>query len=107
MWKRKQLKDKAKKVVKNNYWTAIIVCFLIALITGEFGTSIVGMWHANDSMDPNYIVNHEKIIQDIKALKIPEDLFSKENITKTFNDTQIKILEAIEANLNSALKSQK
>ena len=44
-------KNKAKKVVKNNYWTAIIVCFLIALLTGEFGTSIVGILQSEDSMD--------------------------------------------------------
>ena len=38
MWERKDLKSRAKKVVKKNYWTAIVVCFLIALLTGEFGT---------------------------------------------------------------------
>ena len=43
MWSRKELKDKAKKVVQKNYWTAIVVCFLIALFTGEFGTSITGV----------------------------------------------------------------
>ena len=62
MWKRKDLKNKAKQVVKRNYWTAIVVCFLIALFTGEFGTSIVGLWQSNDSMDPNYVANTEKSI---------------------------------------------
>ena len=39
MWKRKELKSRARQVVKKNYWTAIVICFLIALLTGEFGTS--------------------------------------------------------------------
>ena len=60
MWKRKELKAKARQVVKKNYWTAIVVCFLIALLTGEFGTSIVGIWQSTDSMDPNYLLNYSK-----------------------------------------------
>ena len=67
MWKRKELKNKAKKVVKNNYWTAIIVCFLIALLTGEFGTSIVGILQSEDSMDPNYVYHNEFIINSDKT----------------------------------------
>lgn len=88
MWKRKELKDRAKKVVHKNYWTAIVVCFLIALLTGEFGTSIVGIWDSNDSMNPNYTINHE-------------------SIKETLNEGQIKVMEAIERNFNSATKSQK
>ena len=60
MWKRKELKEKAKKVVHKNYWTAIVVCFLIALLTGEFGTSTVGIWQSEDSMDPNYVIHREQ-----------------------------------------------
>lgn len=106
MWKRKDLKDRAKKVVRKNYWTAIVVCFLIALLTGEFGTSIVGIWNSEDSMDPNYIINHE-----VDKTDLPENetqtFLSKENKQETLNEMQIKVLEAIEANLNSVTKSQK
>lgn len=106
MWKRKDLKDRAKKVVRKNYWTAIVVCFLIALLTGEFGTSIVGIWNSEDSMDPNYIINHE-----VDKTDLPENetqtFLSKENRQETLNEMQIKVLEAIEANLNSVTKSQK
>ena len=77
MWKRKELKTEAKKVVHKNYWTAIVVCFLIAILTGEFGTSIVSIWKAEDS------------------------------IIDTFNETQIKVFKTIEANLSSAMKPQK
>lgn len=103
MWKRKELKSKAKKVVHKNYWTAVVVCFLIALLTGEFGTSIVGVGQSEDSMDPNYVIHYEVEIQNDEI----ETLFKEENIKNVLNETQIKALEAIEANLNSVTKSQK
>ena len=99
MWTRKELKQKAKEVVKKNYWTAIITCFLIALLTGEFGTSIVGIWQSGDSMDPNYIIH--------RAEKSSSAITSSDNIHKTLNETQKMVFEAVEANLNSATKSQK
>lgn len=113
MWKRKELKAKAKQVVKNNYWTAIVVCFLIALLTGEFGTSVIGIWQKDDSMDPNYIVNNEKIITNstIDESKISEQnkkvLWDEKQIRETLDNTQSKIFEIIDANLNNATKSQK
>jgi len=92
MWNRKELKTKAKKVVHQNYWTAIVVCFLIAVLTGEFGTSIISKWQIEDSMDPNYVIHQEKEMEPIKD---------------SLDETQTKIFEAIEANLNSATKPQK
>ncbi len=106
MWKRKELKDRAKKVVHKNYWTAVVVCFLIALLTGEFGTSIVGVWQSEDSMDPNYIVRRETDKGELQKDEI-DNFFTERNIKETLNETQIKILEATEANLNSAMKPQK
>ena len=106
MWKRKELKDKAKKVVHKNYWTAIVVCFLIALFTGEFGTSTVGIWQSEDSMDPNYIVHQveEKVQrQDLEA----KTFFTETNIKETLNETQKKVWGIMEDNLNSAMKPQK
>lgn len=105
MWNRKELKERAKKVVKRNYWTAVVICFLVALLTGEFGTSIVGIWQ-DDSMDPNYIY-HKNEMQEIKEEGIQRPFFSEENIKETLTDTQKNILKALEANLNSATKSQK
>lgn len=104
MWKRKDLKDKAKKVVHKNYWTAIVVCFLVALLTGEFGTSIVGIWQSEDSMDPNYVVHHKQEKQELEEI---DTFFTQRKIEETLSETQIKIVEAVEANLNSAMKSQK
>ena len=110
MWKRKDLKNKAKKVVKKNYWTAIVVCFLIALFTGEFGTSILGIWQSDDSFAPELVKNEINIFN----VKIPIKLqinskelpFNKE-ISEVINNMPNMIFKAIEANLNSATKSQK
>ncbi len=107
MWNRKELKDNAKKVVYKNYWTAIVVCFLLALLTGEFGTSIIGVWQSEDSINPNYILYKEKSKTQIQDIREAELILSEENIKQTLNETQIKALEAIEANLNSVTKSQK
>lgn len=106
MWNRKELKTRAKEVVKKNYWTAIVICFLIALLTGEFGTSIVGIWQVDDSMDPNYIY-HQRGIHDDRLNEINHPILSDEYIKEKLNNTQINIFKAIEANLNSATKSQK
>ena len=96
MWDRKELKARAKEVVKRNYWTAVVTCFLVALLTGEFGTSII--IKQDESLRPNFFINHQNIIENIEI---------EENIKETLNDTQINIIKAIEANLNSATKSQK
>ena len=112
MWKIRELKSKARQTVKKNYWTAMIVCFLIALLTGEFGTSIVGLLQEEDSMDPNYIINQEDIVleESVDEEKL-EEAREKSSIytekIKQLNDTQTKIFRAIEANLNSITKSQK
>lgn len=106
MWERKELKNRAKKIVYKNYWTTVVVCFLIALLTGEFGTSILGVWQSEDSMDPNYILHHEIDKIEIQDEEI-KTLFSEENLKDVLNETQIKVFETVEANLNSAMKSQK
>lgn len=95
MWKRKELKTKAKQVIRKNYWTAIVVCFLLAILTGEFGTSIIGMWQSEDSIDPNYITN--SISEKENEYLIPFDL----------SDMQLKIADIVERNLNSITKSEK
>ena len=116
MWKRKELKVRAKQVVKKNYWTAIVVCFLIALFTGEFGTSIIGIWQKEDAMDPYYITSHKDEIIDLGitnqnidiAMKKEEEKVAKiEEKKEALNDFEEKILRVIEANLDSMTKSQK
>lgn len=112
MWKIKELKANARQTVKKNYWTAMIVCFLIALLTGEFGTSIVGLLQEEDSMDPNYVINKENItvnesVNEEKLEAAREKSSNYKEKINQLNDTQLKIFKAVEANLNSITKSQK
>lgn len=116
MWKRKELKTRAKQVVKKNYWTAIVLCFLIALFTGEFGTSIIGIWQKEDAMDPYYIAKHSDEILDLEITNenINETMKKEDEIVKKIEekkelltDFETKIFRVIEANLDSMTKSQK
>ena len=109
MWKRKDLKYRAKQSVKKNYWTAIVVCFILALFTGEFGNSILGVWQSKDSIMPNYL----QVEEMKKANKIIEkednsvEYTTNEGIKKTIDEKKVKLLETINANLNSLTKTQK
>ena len=85
MWKRKELKARARKVVKKNYWTAVVVCFLIAVLTSEFGGTIVGIWQEGDSIDPNYldsiiILKKQLENQNENDQEVSEDNISLENV---------------------------
>ena len=112
MWKRSELKAKARNVVKKNYWTAIIVCFLVAILTGEFGTSVIEIRQSEDSMDPNYIVNSENIFmtEQVDKEKLQDAQEKTDEVKEKrsqLSSTQQKILEVVEANLNNITKSQK
>lgn len=115
MWKRKELKSKAKKVVRKNYWTAIVVCFLIALLTGEFGTSIIGLFQEDDSINPYYIITHTNEFFDEKEDEDKSEAMKEQTeIAKlieekkgSLSETEKKVLNIIEANLNSITKSKK
>lgn len=114
MWKRKELKDRAKKVIKKNYWTAIVVCFLIALLTGEFGTSIMGILQTEDSMDPYYIIAHPNTIfeenqeDENEFLQQQSEMVEKlEEKKKNLSDIELKIYNTIQTYLDSMTKSQK
>lgn len=112
MWKRSELKAKARNVVKKNYWTAIIVCFLVAILTGEFGTSVIEIRQSEDSMDPNYIVNSENIFmtEQVDKEKLQDAQEKTDEVKEKrsqLSSTQQKVLEIVEANLNNITKSQK
>ncbi len=111
MWKRKTLKEKARKVVSKNYWTAVVVCFLMALFTGEFGTSIIGIWQTDDSVDPNYIIKNSLILEnnDIAKEKLEENTkyIDISKIKDSLSETQQSVFGLIEANVNNIAKSQK
>ena len=67
MWKRKDLKNKAKVTIKKNYWTAVVICFLVTILTGEFGNSITGIWQNEDSILPNYVLTENNLLMKEKV----------------------------------------
>ena len=112
MWKRKDLKNKAKVTIKKNYWTAVVICFLVTILTGEFGNSITGIWQNEDSILPNYVLTENNLLmkekveqsQLVRAQEINDKI---ENIKRSLNDGQLKALNAINANINSLTKPAK
>lgn len=101
MWNRKELKEKAKNVIKNNYWTAVIVCFILMMFTGEFGSVTVGTRENGESLDPNYVENR------ISTFFNEEE---RENLIRQryqLNNIPEQAINAIRANLNNITKSEK
>ncbi len=112
MWKRKNLKDKAKKTVKNNYWTAVVLCFVITILTGEYGNSITGIWQSGDSVLPDYVITQNQYLIENEISKdniaeIQEKQEKIEEITENLTENQLKMVTTITSNLNSLTKSQK
>lgn len=103
MWNRKDLKSKAREVVKKSYWSIVVVCFLIALLTGEYGTSFIAKLNSNDDVIPYYIEN-EEIKENSEEYRKIKEVHDKIN---SLPDTQIKIVEIAKANVDSAIKTQK
>lgn len=101
MWNRKELKEKAKNVIKNNYWTAVIVCFILMMFTGEFGSVTVGTRENGESLDPNYVGNR------VSTFFNEEE---RENLIRQryqLNNIPEQAINAIRANLNNITKSEK
>ena len=101
MWNRKELKEKAKNVIKNNYWTAVIVCFILMMFTGEFGSVTVGTREKGESLDPNYVENR------VSTFFNEEE---RENLIRQryqLNNIPEQAINAIRANLNNITKSEK
>ena len=112
MWKRKNLNDKAKKTVKNNYWTAVVLCFVITILTGEYGNSITGIWQSGDSVLPDYVITQNQYLIENEISKdniaeIQEKQEKIEEITENLTENQLKMVNTITSNLNSLTKSQK
>ena len=88
------------------------MCFLLALFTGEFGTSIILIWQGEDSIDPNYVLKQEEIIADNQQaeekLNEVEEQEQKINEKRSeFNNFQLGIIEIIKMNVNNLIKSEK
>lgn len=113
MWERKEIKIKAKEKLKNNYWIAVIVCFILAICTGEFGTSTSAIWKDRYAIDPNYITNiTNKIEQQPKNenMQIEEkdnDFTQYTIIDRNLSNIQKKVIDIVISNVDNATKPQK
>lgn len=103
MWNRKELKNKGREVVKKSYWSIVVVCFLIALLTGEYGTSFIAKLNSSDDVIPYYTENEEIKDNSEEYRKIKE----VQDKINSLPDTQIKIIEMVKANVDSVIKTQK
>ena len=101
MWKRKELKEKAKKTLKKNYWTIVIVCFIMAICTGEYGLSSVSVERNFESADITSEIQRAEEIDDSTKIDSEENT---EDLTETYR----KALENyINSSANSVVKTQK
>ena len=100
MWKRKELKNKAKKVLSKNYWTILIVCFIMSICTGEYGLS-------SATIEKNYeSANISNTTQE--SMPTYEEDIDNENPDNIAEENyQKRIEEAINSSVNSMVKAQK
>lgn len=55
MWSRKVLKQKAKDILKLNYWSAFLVSLVLAIIGGSHNYSFNGNWNSPSGKSPGGI----------------------------------------------------
>ncbi len=68
VFKRKELKKKARTALKLNYFACIAVCFIMVFLAGEYSTTVQGisMWDITHVADLKYTPQQKKeIIQDM------------------------------------------
>jgi len=49
MWNRKEIKQEGKKSFLKNFWMCVAVCFLLAFLTSEYGSSTSAISRYNDN----------------------------------------------------------
>lgn len=108
MWSRKELKQKAKKVVKRNYWSFVIVCFILAIVTGEFNIFSINIGNNDESVDYSnipYVQEIKKHAENyIDEINIDLKTIDNENVEVNFFTQMANHYEAI---LNNLIKSYK
>ena len=62
MWKRKELKKKARTMLRSQYFIMIAVCFILAFVAGEYGDSLMSITY--------YDVSQE--VESVETAKIHE-----------------------------------
>ena len=119
MWNRKELKEKAKKVIKKNYWTIIIVCFIMSILTGEYGLSSPVIERNFESADITSEIQQELVKKNIlpsienspeesdNNSKDIDEKDSDEKDSKSINNVSSTFADSINSSVNSAVRAQK
>lgn len=103
MWKRKELKEIAKKTLKKNYWTIIIVCFIMAICTGEYGLSSVSVERNFESADITSEIQKAEEGSD-NTIGIGGEEGKSGDITQTYKKA---FEDSMNSSVNSLVKTQK
>ena len=77
-WTRAKLKEGARKNIKKNYWTCVLVAFLIMIVSGGWGVTI----NLRDNIDKLFDKKIERPIMDDQYAYQPEQRV-QENIIQT------------------------
>ncbi len=114
MWNRKELKEKAKQVIKKNYWTIVIVCFIMSILTSEYGLSSANIDRNFESADITSEIQQEILKNNMADIQqIQSEIESEsENENASESETQPEVTaadfsESINSSINSAIKGQK
>ena len=72
MWMRTELKKKARTLLKQNYWKAVSVCFIIAMLTTAYpvSTTFISLQNISVTAEPDAafaldMPNSEIVIQTV------------------------------------------
>lgn len=87
-WKRKELKKSAKVTIKKNYWSILIVCFIVGIVASGYSTSSVELNLPNEGV--KYLVPQtlsegiEDLSNNIRNERILKEVNKGENAIKEY-----------------------
>lgn len=107
MIERKELKNKAKKTVRKNYWAATFVCFVLLIGGSIYNNSHINVeinYPQNISYESNYDITNQ-ILKDVFKTDNVEEIYAFENVTGGTFRFIFNILTQFERALFKAAKS--
>ncbi|MEG1869063.1 MAG: DUF975 family protein [Clostridiales bacterium] len=92
MWIRKELKQNAKTAIKKNYWYAIAVCFILAILIGRYpmSTILIHQYDTGEELPDSVVVEQKpttnsEIVNNYldKFVNISDNVFYHKTIEST------------------------
>lgn len=104
VWNRKEYKRRARKAVRENYWTMVAVCFILAFFGCEYtsSTASIHQYDSNVSTADDLVVEQSKklsnyeVVEDIvqKLLHLEKGQQTKTGFMKAFNDLRTSYFDS-------------